>query len=161
MARVSRVAFPAVAAFILCLAAPGCFPGDSDQYSGKHEAVAVVEAYVEARADGDAQKACEQLTEPQQYELVAHVTGNYQSPRPEQCESHVLQVSSRSTAVRPELASFVNAELETRPGKAGSIDVAPVGRAEFRELINEDGEWKIDGRAAEKESFMKVCTPTA
>lgn len=135
----------------------GC--GEEATQERSDEAVTVVKTYVEARAAGDARKACAQLSKGQQYELVARVTGDFRSASPDKCEKFVLEPSSRSTAVRPELVRFLSAVLYKRPGKAGSVTVGPVDSREFLELINEGGTWKIDGQAAEKESFVRYHCP--
>jgi hypothetical protein len=123
----------------------------------------VVHEFVDARAAGDAARACDQLTERAQRDMVALVRGVDQpEASAADCERIVLLASERSEFTDPALPEFRDRSLSVRhfPGADGRryATVTPAGREDpFLELREVHGEWKLDGLAAERVSFVAGC----
>jgi hypothetical protein len=124
----------------------------------------VAREFVEARADGDASRACDLLTVRAQRDMAALIRGvEPPAASASECERYVLDASERSQFTDPALPSLREGQLRTLnyPGKEGReyAKVELVGESgPFLELRRIRGEWKLDGLAAERVSFIAGCT---
>ena len=135
---------------------------DEGPREGTPESVA--REFVEARADGDASRACDQLTPRAQRDMVALVRG-VEAPAASaaDCERYVLGRSERSQFTDPALPRLREGGLRVLhyPGPEGRnyAKVEPEGGGDlFLELRLMRGEWKLDGLAAERVSYIAGCT---
>lgn len=127
-------------------------------------AESVARAFVDARADGDAELACSLLTARAQRDMVALVRGLEPTrASAADCRQVVLRSSERSLFTDPELGRLRGTGLRTLnwPGAQGR-SYAKVERTDedgpFLELRKVRGEWKLDGLAAERVSYVAGCT---
>jgi len=127
-------------------------------------AESVARAFVEARADGDAERACSLLTARAQRDMVALVRGlEMTQASAADCRQVVLQPSERSQFTDPELGRLRGAGLRTLNWpRAEGKSYAKVERMDesgpFLELRKIGGEWRLDGLAAERVSYIAGCT---
>lgn len=124
----------------------------------------VARAFVDARAEGDAARACDQLTPRAQRDMVALVRG-VEAPAVSaaDCERYVLASSERSQFTDPALPRLREGRLRVLhyPGPDGRLyaKVEPeAGDDPFLELRLVRGEWRLDGLAAERVSYIARCT---
>jgi len=125
---------------------------------------AVAQAFLDARADGDGDRACAQLTPRAQRDMVALVRGvEPPAASASDCQRYVLRSSERSQFTDPALPKLRDRGLRVLhyPGPDGKryAKIEPEGGTDpFLELRRVAGEWKLDGLAVERVSFMLGCT---
>jgi hypothetical protein len=125
----------------------------------------LVGTYLDARSDRNAPRACAQLSEGQQREVVARVSRVPMSEAsPAQCERHILQVSPASRFTGEQLRFYdgreIDAEVRTIRGSGMQVGVVtPKGLPEPQIFAwKRDGEWKLDGEAMLGASMVAGCS---
>jgi hypothetical protein len=124
----------------------------------------LAKAFVDARAKGDADAACDMLAPRVQRDMVALMRGvDAPDASAADCPRYVLRSSERSQFTDPALPSFRERRLRVLrwPGAEGRryAEVKAEGVAgALLETRLVDGEWKLDGLAAERVGFMAGCT---
>jgi hypothetical protein len=141
------------------LTVTGCAIG-SDSKQEVHD---VVKTFVEARTAGDAAKACATFTAGERRDLLAKATGNtsIRSATDADCRSVILKPDPQSRDRSPDVLAFRERgyEMDIRLAGGGNVAVAypkGLGHPSF-EAIKEDGHWKIDGLAYEKQDYVARC----
>lgn len=121
----------------------------------------VVKTYIDARADGDAEKACAQLTSGQQRELVSRVSETpLSSAPPADCVTYVLKVSPNSQYTRANLSYFEDRDVRVELAKEENYARAVPEGLDGPNLWawKRDGEWHLDGTSSIGAGFVAGCS---
>jgi uncharacterized RDD family membrane protein YckC len=145
----SWIAAVLIATFALGL---GGMAGDGER------AIALVQAYVKAREQGDRSLACSLLTREQQREMVAIQTRDYRSASASGCPAVILETDPASHLLNPSLAEFAAGPMTVLDSTA-QFAVVRSDQAPGLELITvfESGGAKLDMRGAERAGFLRGC----
>lgn len=124
------------------------------------EVRSVVKAYIDARQDGDATKACAQLSSGQQREVVSRVSEvALSSSPPADCVKHVLTTSPNSQYTAATLSNFEGRDIRIELGKENYARALPEGRdGPSLWAWKRDGEWHLDGSSSIGAGFVAGCS---
>lgn len=126
----------------------------------REQAFALVQSYVRAREQGNAQQACSLLTREQQREVVAIQGGSYRAANAARCPAFILGSSPNSNLRNPALEQLAAGQLVT----AYTHGVVLVHSPEYPEIhlvaVREGGRLKLDVRGLEKVGFINSCSGT-
>ena len=132
--------------------------------SERERVAALARDFLEAKADRDAEEACEQLSRGQQQDVVARVGDlAMSSAAAEDCQNYVLRTSPRSNFTSWQLGALAKGDLEVHVSEVGDGDmrVARLTRPGSREpeirAWKRDLEWKLDGSAYLGAAFVQGC----
>jgi hypothetical protein len=153
------VAATGMAAVLLFQAGRSSDDGLSPVERDQAEVSKLVETYLAARAGGDGEQACDQLSDGQQREVVARVGGlRMVDAAPERCAELVGNVSSESRFTSPELGAYEGHEIEVRVASSGAAAARPAGLpGPTIYAWKREAGWQLDGAAMFGANFLAGC----
>jgi uncharacterized RDD family membrane protein YckC len=119
-----------------------------------------VNSFVDARAKNNARRACDQLTEDAQRDMVARIERVVvERADASRCERYVLKDSSRSVFTKPDLRAFEGADLAVRIYVGGGAAVNPVTAPQANLHAMKVGDrWMLDSMGPFRGSFIAGCS---
>jgi len=123
------------------------------------QAIALVQSYVKAREQGNADLACSMLTSAQQREVVAIEGGSYPSAQASRCPALILRSEPHSHLLNPGLVQLSESPLYSAYSPLGAVVVYSPHDPNLRLVaVSEGGHMKLDMRGLEKLEFVRGCS---
>jgi len=146
---------------LLVATVAGC--GSEDRGSDEAQIRAAVRAYIEAFAEGDGEKACDQFTGPGKRELVAYASDQLPAPGGNSCEDLVAQASDllgdeERKLLKQRVADDKNVRV-TREGARAQVVIT--GSPQAPRLAKVDSDWRVDSLGLEGAKSAIDCVREA